>query len=105
MSIDLSIGMFLVTKGENMSKIKAKADLINRIRTIKGHLSGVEKMIDEDKPCEDILFQISAVKSSMNKMGNIFLENYAKECILERKDSDDGQAIDDIIKSIIKYSK
>ena len=105
MSIDLSIDMFLVTKGENMSKENAKADLINRIKTIKGNLSGVEKMIDEDKPCEDILFQISAVKSSMNKMGNIFLENYAKECILERKASDDGQAIDDIIKSIIKYSK
>lgn len=88
-----------------MSKIKAKADLINRIRTIKGHLSGVEKMIDEDKPCEDILFQISAVKSSMNKMGNIFLENYAKECIIERKAADDNETIDNIIKSIIKYSK
>jgi len=88
-----------------MSKKEAKADLINRIKTIKGHLSGVEKMITEDQPCEDILFQISAVKSSMNKMGNIFLENYAKECILKRKDSDDGEAIDEIIKSIIKYSK
>jgi len=88
-----------------MSKIIAKTDLINRIKTIKGHLSGVEKMIGEDKPCEEILFQISAVKSSMNKMGNIFLENYAKECILERKATNDGEAIDKIIKSIIKYSK
>jgi len=88
-----------------MSEIKSKADLINRIKTIKGHLSGVEKMIDEDKSCEDILFQISAVKSSMNKMRNIFLENYAKECILERKATNASQAIDDIIKSIIKYSK
>lgn len=89
-----------------MPSNNTKTDLINRIKTIKGHLSGVEKMIDEDKPCEDILFQISAVKSSMNKMGHIFLENYAKDCILKRQESENpDEKIDEIIKSIIKYSK
>lgn len=84
-----------------------KKKLINRLKTIKGHLSGVEKMIEEDKPCEDILFQIFAVKSSMDKVGKSFLENYAKDCITKRiKDNEISEDdLDDVIKSIIKYSK
>jgi DNA-binding FrmR family transcriptional regulator len=86
--------------------IKIKNSLTNRLKTIQGHISGVQKMLDEDKPCEDILFQISAIKSSIHKVGNIFLENYAKDCILKRnKDNNiDGEELDEIIKSIIKYS-
>lgn len=90
-----------------MPSEKTKNDLINRIKTIKGHLSGIEKMIDNDKPCEEILFQVSAIKSSIYKVGSLIMEDYAKECILKRDQEGhlDKQELEDVIDTIIKYSK
>ncbi|MBJ2354967.1 metal-sensitive transcriptional regulator, partial [Sphaerochaeta sp. S2] len=36
--------------------------IINRLRTIKGHIAGIEKMVEEGKPCDDILVQIAAIR-------------------------------------------
>jgi len=86
---------------------KIKKNLANRLKTIQGHISGVQRMLEEDKPCEEILFQISAIKSSIHKVNNIFLENYAKDCILNKAENNkiEEDDLDNIIKSIIKYSK
>jgi len=86
---------------------KIKKNLANRLKTIQGHISGVQRMLEEDKSCEEILFQISAIKSSIHKVNNIFLENYAKDCILGKTENDkiEDNDLNDIIKSIIKYSK
>lgn len=84
-----------------------KKKLCNRLKTIKGHVNGIEKMIESEKPCEDILLQISAIKSSMSKVGDIVMEDYVKECIVERANSGklSAEALDDVIKSIIKFAK
>ena len=90
-----------------MPNEKVKKQLINRLKTLKGHVSGIEKMIDNDKPCEDILFQISAIKSSIYKISDMIMQDYAKECILSRGEEDkiDADKLEEVIESLIKYSK
>lgn len=90
-----------------MPNEKTKKNIINRLKTIKGHINGIERMIEEEKPCEDILLQVSAIKSSMYKVSDLIVEDYAKECILKREENGklDVEKLDEVIHSIIKYTK
>ena len=49
-----------------------------RLRKVIGQLNAVEKMIDKDVPCEDVLIQINAAKSALHKIGQIVLEGHLK---------------------------
>lgn len=90
-----------------MEDITTKKSSITRLRKIEGQIKGIQKMIEEDKYCEDILVQITAAKSALNKVGGIILENYTKNCI--KRDSLDEEAseesIQKLINIIMKYNK
>lgn len=90
-----------------MPKEEIQKDLINRIRTVKGHLGGIEKMIDEQKSCEQILVQIAAVKAAMDKIGMAVIENYAEECILAAIEEPQTlqKKVKDIVKTLSTFSK
>ena len=49
--------------------------LIKRLNRIEGQVKGIQKMVDEERYCIDILTQISAIRSAINKVGSIILEN------------------------------
>jgi DNA-binding FrmR family transcriptional regulator len=66
-----------------MDKETMKADVLQRLKTIKGHIAGIEKMVEESKDCEMILFQISAVKGAMDKLSGQILEGYSQICLAE----------------------
>ena len=90
-----------------MAKQEAKKSIINRLKTIKGHIAGVEKMVEEGKACDDILLQIAAIKSSVHKVGLVIMEEHAMDCLLL---DDEGEPVDKdqmekVIKTLVNYSK
>ncbi|MCR4442045.1 MAG: metal-sensitive transcriptional regulator [Peptococcaceae bacterium] len=52
-----------------------------RLRRIEGQLRGIQRMIDEDACCMDILVQISAIRAAVSKVGIMIFENHAKKCL------------------------
>ncbi|SHJ82450.1 DNA-binding transcriptional regulator, FrmR family [Geosporobacter subterraneus DSM 17957] len=90
-----------------MSKEQAKKDVINRLRTIKGHISGIEKMIEEDKPCDEVLLQVGAIKASIHKVGLLIMEEHAKECLIniEEGESVSKDKVEKVLNTIVKYVK
>ena len=74
-------------------------DKIANIRRIKGQLEGIERMINEEKYCIDILNQMKAVKNALTSVEAKILETHLKECVKDSLDtSRDNQAkIDEII--------
>ncbi len=60
----------------------AKKDIQNRLKRIEGQVKGIEKMVDNETCCKDILIQIAAIRAAINKVGTLVLENYAKDCFL-----------------------
>jgi DNA-binding FrmR family transcriptional regulator len=54
-----------------------------RLNKIKGQINAIDKMIDEDIPCEDILIQINAAKSALHKVGQLILEGHLNHCVRE----------------------
>ena len=82
-------------------------DAINlRLRKIEGQVKGIQKMVNEDKPCEDILIQIGAVKSALHKTGQIILEGHMHHCILNGiKHGKEDEAINNLISALNQFSK
>ena len=62
---------------------EAKAAALKRLNYIEGHLSGVRKMLEEDKYCVDILKQTYAVRRAIEKMESILLEGHLQTCAID----------------------
>ena len=74
-------------------------NLHRRMKKVMGQLSAIDKMIDEDVPCEDILIQINAAKSALHKVGQVVLEGHLNHCVR------DGIAHGDADKTIAEFAK
>lgn len=86
--------------------MKDKAAVITRLRRIEGQIKGIQKMVDEDKFCGDILTQIAAARAALNNAGGLILENYMKDCIKNYiGGSQEEEDIDKLIDILLKYSK
>jgi DNA-binding FrmR family transcriptional regulator len=76
-----------------------------RLKKIIGQIQGIDRMIDEDIPCEDILCQISAAKAALNKTGQVILEGHISHCVkdgLEHGDVD--KTIESFTKAVERFS-
>ncbi len=88
-----------IAGGTNVKQCTDSGDLHRRLRKIIGQVQAVDRMIDEDIPCEDILTQISAAKSALNKAGQIILENHIRHCV---KDGIENGNADETIENFTK---
>ncbi|MBB6096921.1 DNA-binding FrmR family transcriptional regulator [Deinobacterium chartae] len=57
-----------------------KAKLLNRLRRLEGQVRGLSKMIEEDRPCQEILTLLSGVRSALEATGDLILEQYLESC-------------------------
>ncbi len=62
---------------------EAKTDALKRLSYIEGHLSGIRKMLEEDKYCVDVLKQTYAVRRAIEKMESILLEGHLHTCVVD----------------------
>ena len=80
--------------------------LIKRLNRIEGQVKGIQKMVDEERYCIDILTQISAIRSAINKVGSIILENHIKGCVVNSiKEDNREESIEELMKTIDKFIK
>ena len=81
-------------------------NLHRRMKKILGQLNAVDKMVDQDIPCEDLLIQINAAKSALHKLGQIVLEGHLRHCVkdgIEHGDAD--KTIASFAKAIEHFSR
>ncbi|MDO4616438.1 MAG: metal-sensing transcriptional repressor [Lachnospiraceae bacterium] len=74
-------------------------NLHRRIKKIIGQLNAIDRMIDEDVPCEDILSQMNAAKSAIHRCGQVVLEGHIKHCV---KDGIENGDVDNTIEQFTK---
>ena len=76
-------------------------NLHRRLKKIIGQIQAIDRMVDEDVPCEDILMQINAAKSALHKVGQIILEGHLNHCVREGIEHGDvDKTIEDFAKAI-----
>ena len=91
---------------ENNNCVEYKQDVIKRLNKIEGQIKGIRRMIDEEKNCVDILTQIAAVRSAINKVGGMVLEVYSNECMKNAVNSDDkDKVMAELMNAVQKFLK
>jgi DNA-binding FrmR family transcriptional regulator len=75
---------------------------LKRLRIIEGQVRGIQKMVEEEKYCIDILTQISAVRAALNKVGNVILRRHLDHCVSDalRNDGLQGKELIDELMEI-----
>ena len=69
-----------------------KEQIQARLRRIEGQIRGVQKMVDEDRYCIDVLTQVSAAKAALNAVALELLQDHTEHCVAEAIRSGDGTA-------------
>lgn len=88
-----------------MKQCMDSANLHRRLAKIIGQIQAIDRMIDEDIPCEDILSQINAAKSALNKAGQVVLEGHIKHCVrdgIEQGNAD--ETIEKFTKAVERFA-
>lgn len=90
-----------------MAQDDARKNVLNRLRTIKGHIAGIEKMVEDGKCCDDILLQIGAIKSSVHKVGLMIMEENMMDCLAKDSEGNpvDRVQLESLMKTLIQYVK
>ncbi len=86
-------------------EVICKSNVINRLKKIEGQVKGIQNMIEENKNCNDVMIQISAVRSAINKVGGLVLEAYIKESVKDSLVNKRQDEIEGIIETIVKFTK
>ena len=89
-----------------MKQCMDSENLHRRLKKIIGQLNAIDRMVDEDIPCEELLMQINAAKSALHKVGQVVLEGHLNHCVrdgIEHGDAD--RTIAEFAKAIEHFSR
>lgn len=89
---------------KNRSEKEIKA-LTSRLRKAEGQIRGIEKMVEENAYCPDILYQVSAVTSALNSFNKELLACHIRSCVAEDIREGNNEAIDEFVKLTQKLMK
>jgi len=81
-----------------------KKDLQARLNKIIGQLTGIKKMIEEDRYCIDILTQLSASEKAIQSLSALMLENHLNTCVVKDIKEDNLDTIDELIKIFKRFN-
>lgn len=77
-----------------------QSDLIQRIKSVEGHVRGIERMVEEDAYCIDVIRQIQAVNAALNKISALILDKHLKSCLLTAVRGDDPSERERVLNEI-----
>ena len=68
---------------EHIHPHKQTRAIVNRLSRIEGHIRSIKGMVEEGRDCSDILIQIAAVRSAIDKVGRVVLEDHLESCLFD----------------------
>lgn len=81
-----------------------KKMLLKRLRRIEGQVRGLEKMIIDDRDCESLVTQLAAVRSAIESVGALVLNNYMKLCFQKGTEAESG-SIDSLARAVAIWGR
>ena len=81
-------------------------NLHNRLKRVDGQIKAIDRMIEQDVPCEDIIIQINAAKTALHKIGQGVLEGHLNHCVKDGIEHGDAEkTIADFAKALEYFSR
>jgi DNA-binding FrmR family transcriptional regulator len=76
--------------------------VLKRLRSISGHVNGIERMVTEDAYCIDVIKQIQAVQAALNKVNDLILEGHLNTCVIEAVRGDNKKERERVLDEIVE---
>lgn len=85
-------------------KAEHKRSALNRLKTVRGHVDAVIKMVDEERYCPEIMKQVSALQASLERVNRILLQNHLETCVTHAvSEGRTAQIVDELMETM-KYT-
>jgi DNA-binding FrmR family transcriptional regulator len=81
-------------------EMRNKTEAVNRLRSVAGHVRGIERMLEEDAYCIDVMRQVLAVQAALGKLNEFILEHHLNTCVIDAIRSDDARARERVLGEI-----
>jgi DNA-binding FrmR family transcriptional regulator len=85
--------------GIRQKKMK-NSNALERLKNVEGHIRGIERMVEEDAYCIDVIRQLQAVQAALNKVSMQILDNHLNSCLITAVRGDDPQERERVLKEI-----
>ncbi|MCB2178933.1 metal-sensitive transcriptional regulator [bacterium] len=72
-----------------------------RLKTVEGHIAGIRRMLDEEQYCIDVIRQIQAVQSALNKVSKIILDEHLHSCVITAVQGEDPGERERVLEEIV----
>lgn len=86
--------------GDKMEKersLETKKKLKNRINRIQGQIQGINKMIDDNRYCIDIIYQLEAIKNAIKSLETLILDEHAHTCLIKALEEGNIKIVDELM--------
>jgi len=87
-------------KTETRGYSASREQLLGRLRRIEGQVRGVEKMVEEDRYCIDVLTQISAIQAALDKVSLGLLDGHARHCVMGAEGADRSERTEELMGAV-----
>jgi DNA-binding FrmR family transcriptional regulator len=82
--------------------LEDKKSYINRLSRLEGQIRGISKMLEEDRSCQDVVTQLSAVKAGIDKVIALMVTENLMTCVAEENTEDQREKVEQALKLIFK---
>jgi len=79
--------------------------VMDRMSRAIGHMESIKKMIEEGRDCSEILIQLSAVRSAINNVGKIILQDHVNHCVVDAVETGDKKVLENLNNAVDKFLK
>jgi DNA-binding FrmR family transcriptional regulator len=82
-----------------------KKDLQDRLRRIEGQIRGIQRMVDEDQYCIDVLTQVNSASSALKSVGMGLLDEHVRHCVKESFQTGSGEEkVDELLAAVARFA-
>jgi len=78
-----------------------RSSVLKRLRSISGHVNGIERMVTEDAYCIDVIKQVQAVQAALNKVNDLILAQHLNSCVIEAVRGDNKKERERVLQEIM----
>lgn len=78
---------------------------LRRLKAAEGQIRGLQEMIDEQRPCMEVLTQLAAAQSALRQVSRLILRNYLENCATQAIRRSDPKVYDELMEAIFKFSQ
>jgi DNA-binding FrmR family transcriptional regulator len=77
----------------------------NRLRRIEGQVRGLQRMVDEDAYCVDVLTQVAAVQTALEQVAVQVLDGHVRGCVADAMRGGDEERLDELMAAVRRFAK